>query len=199
MPSLVIELDLGVYSHIKGVWRKYDLSKQGELSSMHKIKRGYSDVCVDRNPQGTSFFARTLAVSAAGNGGATNCRLIVEQPSHSVFANFDNQHKIVISVRYSGCAHSVYRLKHGQIVVLHVYRGGQNPDECVDLLADYANGHGWTHLHTVTTAGMQGNTPGCQALVGVSEWYGQNVRSIIAMVGANGSIVGTSPAEVSAV
>lgn len=198
MPSLVIELDLGVYSNIKGVWKSYDRSKQGELSSQSKINRAYSDVLLNRNPQ-ANLFSKTLSVGV-GNAGNTNCRLICEKPGASVFADFDNQHNIIISVRYSGCAHIVYRLRQGQIVVLHVYRGGgQNADELVDSLADYANGNGWTRLHTVATRGVQSNTQGCGAIVAISERYGQYVRSILAMVGAGGSIVGTSTPEVSAV
>ena len=188
MPSLVVELSNGVYTSIRGVFGYPPVSKLGVLSTDLWIKRCYTNVWVDRQ-------TATLTVSAAPNGGQTNARLIKEKPKFSVFADFDTQHNIVFSVRYTGCAHSVYRMKHGQIVVLHVYKGNQLQDieACVTNLTKYANDNGWTHLHTAPTGGIvQSGTQGCNAIVAVSERFGGYVRSTLVKVGAGGSILGTT-------
>jgi len=187
MHSLVVELSNGVYTSIRGLFGPPAMSKLGVLSTDLWIERGYANVVVDRQ-------TATLTVSAAPNGGHTNARLIKEKPKFSVFADFDTQHNIVFSVRYSGCAHSVYRMKHGQIVVLHVYRGDQLKDieACVTNLTKYANDNGWTHLHTAPTRGVQSGTQGCSGIVAVSERFGGYVRSTLVKMGAGGSILGTT-------
>ncbi len=186
MPSLVVELSNSVYSHFRGIWSQYTLTKTGVLSGNHRVKRGFTNVNVDRQVGGT------ITVSAADDG---NARLIKEIPKQSVFADFDMDHTIVFSVRYSGCAHSVYRLKYGQIVVLHIYRGNQltDVDGCVKHMRKYADDKGLTELHTLPTRGVQGGA--CSGIVAVSERYGGYVRSTLVKIGANGSILGTTTSE----
>lgn len=164
------------------------------MSQGQKLYRGYVDLDITTSSE-TRQSGLKLNMRKANERGLGNGRYIREQRNRSVFAPIDSNHTIVISGRYGGCAYKVYRLRYGQIICAHIYRGGQNPEELVNVLTEFADRRGWTELHHISTDGE--TTRGCTRVLTVTEKTGTAVLSILVKVGEGNRIVATGQIKAS--
>jgi hypothetical protein len=155
--------------------------KEVKLSEKHFVKYMYTDVLVSLDGDKAHFVK-------AKESEPQNGRFLHYYEAVCAIAELDEEHPIVASGGFTGCAYHVYTTPEKKVVCAHISRPLPDTEKYVKAMEEYAGKKHWTKCVSLVTTGLVKGE--CNGVWCVSQRVKGAVESVMLLIDKTGGIIG---------